>query len=202
MISLRFDHLRSTHPRRVPLRGIVWHHTGGKNGAAGVYATLRSRIGPRTPDGLSVHYVIDAKGVVTQMASHSLVCLHAGIANEWTIGIEFVSPGFSGISYDLERQRGIKREEYETKIRGKTVHLLNFTEEQWSAGAELTERLCDELKIAKAVPIESDGSLMTRQMTSSEVSHYQGVLAHYHVHSTKLDCGTRPLERLKARWGG
>jgi N-acetyl-anhydromuramyl-L-alanine amidase AmpD len=89
---LRYDHLRSTRPRREQLRAIVLHWTGGTD-ARQCFRTLRSRTGPHTPDGLSVHYIIGSDGEVLHTASTSLVCLHAGVANAWSIGIEVVSPG-------------------------------------------------------------------------------------------------------------
>ena len=91
-----FAGLRSTRPRTGRVRKIVIHCTGGIRPPGGVYETLRNRKGPRTPDGLSCHYVQAIDGEVVQMAPHSLVCLHAGAANEDSVGIEVVSPLLPG----------------------------------------------------------------------------------------------------------
>jgi N-acetyl-anhydromuramyl-L-alanine amidase AmpD len=204
MTALRFDHLRSTRPRREPVRAVVVHWTGGAgaNEAPAVYRTLRGTVGPKTPDGLSIHYVIEDDGKVVQMAAASLVCLHAGVANKFSIGIEVVSPGIPGKARDGEARRGIARDVYTDAIRGRDVTMLDYTIAQTDALTLLCERLCSEHKIARAVPLAPDGSLLRREMTDAELGSFNGVMGHYHCHERKLDCGTRPLERLRLRWGG
>jgi N-acetyl-anhydromuramyl-L-alanine amidase AmpD len=199
--GLSFAHLRSTRPRTQPCRGIVLHWTGGAGGPAQVYRTLRSRVGPRTPDGLSIHYVVSAHGEVVQMAPHDLVCLHAGVANEWTVGVEIVSPGLPTRAWDRERRGGVERAIYTDRVRGRrAVRMLDFTAAQDAAVTLLVESLCDALGIRRAVPLGADGSLLRRQMTAGELGAFSGVLGHYHCHPSKLDPGTAILERLRARW--
>lgn len=200
---LSFAHLRSTHPRRERCRAIVLHWTGGAGGPAQVYRTLRSRTGPRSPDGLSVHYVVSAHGEIVQMAPTSLVCLHAGIANEWSVGIEIVSPGIpKGASYEREKKGGVVRPVYEDRMRGarRPLRMLDFTAAQTDAVMLLVESLCDTLGIARAVPIDDEGALLRREMAPTELAAFEGVLGHFHCHPTKLDPGTRLLERLRLRW--
>ena len=197
---LRYDHLRSTYPRREPLRAIVLHWTAGIGPPAQVYATLRGRTGPHTPDGLSIHYTVGVDGEVVQMASTKLVCLHAGIANKWSIGIEVVSPGFPGDVREKERSHGVARDEYTDSLRGRSVTMLDYTAAQTVAVERLVEKLCDETGVARAVPLDTDGSLLRRTMDESELAHFHGVMGHYHCHETKADCGTRPLERLRLKW--
>lgn len=204
--SLSFAGLRSTHPRVQPCRAIVLHWTGGAGGPAAVYRTLRTRSGPRTPDGLSVHYVVGTDGEVVQMAPHGLVCLHAGIANEWSVGIEVVSPGFPmGSAYERERKAGVRREVYSDKwktTRRAGVKMLDFTEAQNAALVLLVETLCDTLRIPRRVPIDADGSLLRREMRPAELASFAGVLGHAHCHPTKLDPGSAILERLRVKWAG
>lgn len=200
---LSFATLRSTHVRTEPCRAIVLHWTGGSGGPAQVYRTLRSRKGPRSPDGLSVHYVVGSDGAIVQMAPHSFVCLHAGIANEWSVGIEVVSPGLPlGSAYERERKAGVQRAVYEDRMRKarRPIRMLDFTAAQNDAVTLLVESLCDTLRVKRAVPCEADGSLMRRQMTVGEMASFGGVLGHYHCHPTKLDPGTALLDRLRLRW--
>lgn len=202
--GLSFAGLRSTHPRTQPVRAVVLHWTGGAGGPAAVYRTLRTRSGPRSPDGLSVHYVVGSDGEVVQMAPHSLVCLHAGIANEWSVGIEIVSPGFPmGSAYEREKKAGVRREIYSDRwktTRRTGVRMLDFTEAQTASVVLLCETLCDTLKIKRAVPLDEDGSLLRREMRVAELAAFSGVLGHAHCHPTKLDPGSAILERLRERW--
>lgn len=201
--GLSFAGLRSTHPRTERCRAVVLHWTGGAGGPAQVYRTLRTRSGPRSPDGLSVHYVVSTAGEVVQMAPHHLVCLHAGIANEWSIGIEIVSPGLpSGSAYEREKRDGVRRMVYEDRMRGarRPIRMLAFTAAQDEAVTLLCETLCDQLELPRRVPVDADGALLRRQFTAGELAAFSGVMGHYHCHSTKLDPGTRFLDALRVRW--
>ena len=124
------------------------------------------------------------------------------MANKWSVGIEVVSPGIPGDVREKEAARGVEREEYDDVIRGRRVTMLDYTVRQTDALTLLIERLCDELKVARAVPLASDGTLLRRSMDAGELAAFRGIMGHYHCHETKLDCGTRPLERLRLRWGG
>lgn len=203
MTALRFDHLRSTHERTEPCRGVVLHWTGGVRPPAGVYETLRARKGPRSPDGLSIHYVIGSDGEVVQMAALDRVCLHAGAVNAWTVGIEMVSPGLArGAAYDRELARGIVRPVYEERLRGarRGVPTLGLTAPQERAMVDLVEDLVERLSLPRVVPLDPDGGVLRREMTAAERSRFAGVMGHYHVHPTKRDPGSMPLEALRVRW--
>mgnify|MGYP007071586013 CR=1 FL=1 len=200
---LRFDALSSTRPRKVPASCVVLHWTGGAGGAEQVYRTLRSRIGPKTRDGLSIHYVVEPDGTEVQMASLDLVCLHAGMMNDVSVGIEIVSPGMArGAAYERERKAGIKRDVYEDRLRGwrRPLEMLDFTAEQTTAVTLLVEQLCTKLSIPKRVPTDETGALLRRTMTPEEMRAFSGVLGHYHCSTVKTDPGTRLLDRLRVRW--
>ena len=198
--ELSFAHLRSTRPRKEKCRAIVVHHTGGSRSPVGVYATLKSRTGPRAKDGLSVHYVIGVDGKVYQFAPADLVCLHAGIANEWSVGIEVCSAGvFNSISHKLELSRGISRQKYSDRIHRRERKLLDFTVWQYASLFQLIDYLCDRLSIPRRVP-ELDGELIKRDLSSTELAAFSGVLGHYHVSAAKIDPGTRPLVALQEKF--
>jgi N-acetyl-anhydromuramyl-L-alanine amidase AmpD len=199
-----FAGLRSTRPRTERIRKVVIHCTGGIRSPGGVYETLRNRKGPRTPDGLSVHYVEAVDGEMVQMAPHSLVCLHAGEANPDSVGIEVINPLLPGRVADMERKRGVHRATYRDRVRGRReVTLLDLTSAQTDALLLHVEWLCDVLRIPRRVPTEADGSLMRREMTRAELDAFEGVCGHFQVPTSptvKLDPGTRPLELLRQRW--
>jgi len=193
-VTPSFAALRSTHPRRERVRGLVIHTTGGIRPPAGVYETLRWR-------NLSVHWVVGVDGECVQMAPHHLTCLHASGVNEWTVGIEFVSPLLAHTSVaEMERKRGVHREVYRDRVRGKReVELLDMTEAQTRAGLLLIEQLCDVLHLPRRVPMDG-AALMRRQMTPVELESFEGVMGHCHNHASKLDPGTRFLDMLRERW--
>lgn len=179
-------------------------------GLAALYNYLRSRRGPRTPDGISVHVGTAADGIEEVWAPDGLVTLHAGKVNDDSLGDEVVSPGYSHVwqggrlvvnrAWEKERARGIVREEYEDRIRGRLVRMLSYTDAQTETVARRVERWCDAHGIPRRVPLEADGSLMRRQMSARELAAYSGVIGHYHCHATKCDPGTRPLLDLARRW--
>lgn len=199
-----FAGLRSVRPRRERCRLGVIHWTGGAGGPAAVYRTLRSRVGPRSRDGLSIHYVVGVDGEEVQMADDDLVCLHAGEVNDYSIGIEVVSPGMPiGAAYAREVRNGVKREHYRDCLktkRPKGIALLGWTDAQTATLDALVERLSAKMGIARRVPVEADGSLMRRQMTAPELADFEGWIGHYHANVVKLDPGTRYLDRLRAKW--
>jgi len=200
-----FAHLRSTSPRVGRPRKVVIHTSGGIRPPEGLYDTLRSRVGPRTPDGLSAHYLVGADGRTIQAAPDSLVCLHAGKANPDSIGIECVCPLFPGVAWRVEREKhGVHRNRYRDRVRGRrTVDLLDLTEAQYEALVLLVESLCDRHGIPRRVPVDRDGTLLRREMTLAELRDFEGVLGHFQVPTAptvKLDPGTAPLERLRVRW--
>jgi N-acetyl-anhydromuramyl-L-alanine amidase AmpD len=201
-VTPSFAGLRSTRPREGSVRAIVLHSTGGIRPPLGVFQTLRARKTPRAPDGLSVHFVVGVDGEVVQLAPLDLVCLHAGDVNEWTIGVEICSPLYARTAlWEVERRRGVERERYSAAIHTRRpVELLGETEAQTRAVIELCEYLCDVRHLPRRVPLESDGSVMRRQMMPLEFEGFLGVMGHLHCHPAKRDPGVRIFERLRARW--
>jgi len=167
-----------------------------------LFRVLRTRTGPRTPDGLSVHAGIAVDGITERWAPDHLVTLHAGIVNTRSLGIEVCSPGYStGKAWALERSRGVVRREYVDTIRGQRVRLLDYTDAQQVATLALVTSWCELHGIPKRVPTERDGSLVRRQLSAEELASFRGVIGHYHCHDTKHDPGTAPLLALAKAWG-
>lgn len=203
-----FEGLRSVRPRTEPPRAVVLHWTGGPDrgpgatrDAQGVFHTLRSTVGRRTPDGISVHYVTEAEGITVRMAPEELVCLHAGDVNDWTIGWEVISPGYPGTAAEgAERKRGVVRRSYMDRIRSRRVSMLDYTDAQYDALFPILEDILARWNIPRLVPM-ADGDLLQRQMSDAELATFRGVMGHFHCHHEKNDPGTMPFRRLMERWG-
>jgi len=174
-------------PRRQPVRAVVVHHTAGERGAAAVCATLRAR-------RLSIHFVVDFDGRVTQHADPATtVTYHAGAANSWSVGIEIVSRG-------VAPPTGRVREIYEDRVHGRKVRFLRFFPEQIKAAQVLCEELCERFGLPLQVPTWRGGELVKRVLTASEQREFHGVCGHYHLSTRKVDPGTAILEELSAAW--
>ena len=197
-----FVGLRSVRPRIEPIRAVLLHWTGGNGGLERLFAVLRGTVGRKTPDGLSVHYGVDAAGFHEQWVPEDQVALHAGLANEWTVGFEVTCPGFPGKAWNVERNRGVVRSEYTDRLHGRRVAMLGYTEAQYAKLRVLVREVCTRHGLPFDYPREADGSLMRRCMTPAEWGSFRGVLGHYHVSpkrpgkGQKCDPGTEPFERL------
>lgn len=184
----------TTRPRKLPASLIVLHWTAGIGDPAQVARTLAAR-------RLSVHFTVGVGGEVVQQASLDRRCAHAGSpTNDRSIGIEVVSPGLPGPVREKERARGVERTVYAAKLRGRRVTLLDYTTAQAVAVETLVDDLCGELDVPRRVPCDAGGVLLARQLTAAELAAFEGVIGHFHCHRSKLDPGTAPLDRLRARW--
>lgn len=172
-----------------------------------LFRVLRATKGRRTPDGISVHVGIAPDGITERWAPDELVCLTAGIVNDWTLNVEVCCPGYSHVrgqpsrAWTLEQERGIVRREYADRIHGVRVRMVDYTNAQLEAVAHLVEGWCDRWGIPRDVPRERDGSLMRRLMTPAELASFRGVMGHFHCNIEKNDPGTSPLLWLARRWG-
>ena len=172
-------------PRTLPIRGVVWHWTGGEGSAEKVAAVLRER-------GLSIHYVIDADGRTVQMADPAdTVCYHAGSrANAQFVGVEIVN---RGVAPSLPKRN---RPEVDATVRGRKVHALAFTPEQLAAVAELADRLSADHGIPRVVASGTD------TFKPSDLARFKGHLEHLHVSDRKVDCCGQIVTHLGMHFGG
>lgn len=192
--TLRFDYLRSTRPATQRQRALVFHWTAGIGDPAQVFRTLRNRKSAQCPDGLSVHYIISTGGEIMQTASLDLRCLHAGQANDWSIGVEVVCPGYPGEVAAKEAARGVAREVYRGTARGVETQMIGYTEAQYKAAIMLANHVCATKAIPRLIPRD-----VSREFSVKEQAEFQGVCGHMHIRgSTKQDPGPRLFERLEA----
>ncbi len=183
----------STRPREKPLRFIVLHWSAG----IGEPLVMARRMASKR---LSVHFAIGVAGDVVQLASLDRLCAHASGVNDRSIGIEVVSPGLPGPLREREKAQGVERTVYTAKLRGSRRTLLDYTTAQAAAVETLVDDLCGELGVPRRVPVDARGVLIARQLTAAELGAFEGVIGHFHAHRNKLDPGTAPLDRLRARW--
>ena len=180
---------RGTRRRRKPPRAVVLHHTGGERDAVGVCSTLRDR-------GLSIHYVIDASGKVTQHADPDLaVTFHAGGANEWSIGVEITNRGVAPAS------KARARVAYQSTMHGRPTTFLRFSPDQVDAAQRLCEYLCERFGLPLRVPCDSALVATRAVLDLPALSAWRGVLGHYHIERGKVDPSPHLLDELATRWG-
>lgn len=167
-------------------RAIVTHWTAGENGAKGVYHTLENR-------NLSIHFVIDGKGVITQMADVATRCAHASIANSYSVGIEISNRGrFPALPR-------VPRASIDDRIHGRPVKCLQFFPEQVTSAHKLIKALCQLLNIPYKFPMDGNGKVKRIQLFDDELSKFTGVLGHLHISSKKTDPGGFFMDELVAR---
>lgn len=160
---------KHTRKRRMPPTNVVLHHTAGEGGAHQVYNTLKAR-------GLSVHFVIDSDGRITQMADPgTTVTFHGSLMNETSVGIEIVNRGVPPAI------TGHLREVYRYTFRGVPRNFLGFYPRQIQATWELLLVLHQMFDIPLVWP--EDQNVMTPEAAQA----YHGILGHHHFVQTKID---------------
>ena len=160
--------------RRQPIRAILLHQN--------------RRTGK--PIYLSVHFSIDREGNITQHADVDTVCLHAGIANEFSVGIEMANRGVA------PALRGVPREVYSDSVHGRKMDFLRFFPAQVSAAYDLCIDLCDLLNLPWEFPTER-GRVTRRLRSKKELTDHRGLLGHLHVSRRKVDPSPHLLDELQ-----
>lgn len=175
-------------PRAQPIRAVVLHHTAGERGAQGIFSTLDAR-------RLSVHFTIDNRGVITRHADLDVVCKHAGMANEWSVGIEISNRGC------WPAADRVPRADYWDECRGRKVHYLRFFPDQVKAAIALVGYLCDTLDLPRTLPRDGD-RVSRKQLSAEELGTHRGVLGHYHLltNKVKIDPSPHLLDELAHQW--
>ncbi len=78
----------------------------------------------------------------------------------------------------------------EGNIQGQDLMQYDFTPQQYEALVKLTATLCKVFpKIECKYPTDAAGKLIPRKLPDEELSHYHGVLGHYHLTTEKVDPG-------------
>lgn len=175
-------------------RMIVGHWTGGESSGRTLFRNIRRR---KTRDGrgLSVHLYIDYEGVIWQYCDTILSTRHAGKANGRAIGIEKQNRAWDPKKLPKSWAK-FERGKLRQTLKGRSVSVLSFTTAQLESWVEVAGALSDFYQIPYHVPANSNGSLLTDQMTRAQWSRFEGTLGHYHLTDTRLDPGIQPLGAL------
>lgn len=176
--------------RKSLIQHIVLHWTGGEGDVKRVYKVLNK-------NNLSVHFFIDRKGVIWQMADTDNRCSHAGVVNDSSIGIEIANYGFSWPPDKKVTGRGAARATEEFRYKGMKLRIADFFDCQIESAKFLVNRLIDEIQtIGKAVPRNGNGEIVHDQLTRRQIDHFSGIMGHYHCHKTKMDPGPKLIEAI------
>lgn len=187
---------------RVTTRLVINHATGAENPPAQVYENLlrhKSALGQIQP--LSIHFVIDQKGVIYQMADAESRCAHCAGAykdfspNAVSIGIEIIGrlTDFRKVPY-----KGVVRERVRERIHGAEVEVDEMLPAQIEAAVQLNEALCRMYALPMRVPEDKTGALSLTMLSEKDASSFVGCTGHLH-HAGKNDPGAFVLRAIQER---
>lgn len=173
----------SSRRRTQDIKQVVLHYDVAFN-AESTLSVLRNR-------GLSYNFLVDGNKEATIYQTHNPtleVCFHAGIVNNYSIGICMNNPASPKYQDQDAQRRGRKREVKEDVIHGRNELLLSFFDEQIEATRLLVKKITEVLDIPFKVPFNSsddEGKII--KTTLDDIQDYEGILGHYHISKTKKD---------------
>lgn len=184
-------------PRTVT-KYVCTHHTGAENPPAALYHTLQTHsvLGKKVP--MSIHFCVDQRDLVYQMADVETRCVHAGAANAYSVGIEFISRG-----NNLKApSRGIRRDRVTETVHGAALTYDELLPEQVASGVQLIETLCMLYALPVRVPEDVNRNVVAKELSEEQFALHTGVIGHLHVpdpdHRHKVDPGLRILRAVQA----
>jgi hypothetical protein len=194
---------------------LVTHWTGGERPNEDIYATLRNR-------GYGVEFTMDSFGHIWQHCDpHELYTAHAGGVNLVSFGIEIQNQGLYphpawSKTTQARMDKKWNRGRYRDYVGGRERSMAMFNVEQLDAYLEFCDALAGAGVIPRQVPLRKDkmiihsqdpleadfevGLLNTDRIAKAKRSKLKGVCGHFHVHNSKVDPGTQPLEALIDHW--
>ena len=187
------DDPRNCRHRLQPILGGVIHHQAGEGDADNTFNVLNAR--PKKGGGftyLSVHFEIDQKGIITQMADLATVCQHAGDANEWSWGVEIANLGRPPASSHWPRAS------YWDEMHGIKTLYLAFYDVQMEACLKLVRAVHQILGIGTDIAKGPDGKVIRRVLTDEEREGNE-IFAHFHLTDNKPDPSPHLMDYLAKR---
>lgn len=178
--------------RTDPILGAVIHHQGGEGSANTMFNLLKAR--PKKDGGasyLSVHFEIDQKGAITQLADLGTVCQHAGEANNWSWGVEIANNGMGKSNAKWPRAN------YSDEMHGVKVQYLAFYDSQMEACLKLIKAVHQILGLKTRIATGDTGKTLRRVLTRQERTNYE-VFAHFHLTVEKMDPSPHLMDYLAA----
>lgn len=176
-----------TNRKRPTTRTVCWHHTGGDNGAGGVFRTLSLR-------GLSVHFAIDNDGLITQYCDADAYCMHAGRGNIFSVGVEISNRADKRAVVNGRPTRAVLVE----NIHGVATPATTFLQPQITAALQLAESLSQAYGLPMAVPTEG-GKVVSTLLPDDQVATFRGHIGHFHLSLQKRDPGLALLAAIHER---
>lgn len=166
---------------------VTLHWTAGEGAAEQVHRTLRQR-------SLSVHFVIDQLGHITQHCDAEMLCAHAKGMNDRSIGIELVNRA------NGDANRVPKRALLKETINGRPVTYTAFLPAQVKSAIALCLTLCEAYGLPFDVPrVSPGGDVLARRATPAEFASFRGVVPHFWWNTAgKNDCGLALLRAIAA----
>jgi hypothetical protein len=184
------DDPRNCRPRLQPILGGVIHHQAGEGDADNVFNNLNAR--PKKGGGftyLSVHFEIDQKGIITQLADLETVCQHAGDANEWSWGVEIANLGRGNSSPNWPRAS------YWDEMHGVKTQYLAFYDVQLEACLKLVRAVHQITVLGTDIAVDSSGKVIRRVLTDKEREGNE-IFAHFHLTDNKPDPSPHLMDYL------
>jgi len=165
---------------RAHMAGVI-HHQAGEGNASSCFNVLNKReaLSPGKFYYLSVHFQVDQKGIITQLADLDTVCQHAGDVNEWTWGVEISNRGTGKAGGKWPRQP------YVDTMHGTSVTFLAFYQDQRDAVLKLVRAVHEVLGMGTSIP--SEGNKAIRRVATPDEMKRADVLAHYMITDNKID---------------
>ena len=147
--------------------------------------------------GISVHFLIDNDGTIYQTGDLQNIHWHAGISkiNAKSIGVEISN------AYYTKWQSWYKKHGFgerpivtDAMVHGKKLEThLGF----YPVQIEAVQALWKAVHLACGIPLETPTGASKNAYTSVASSgKFKGILSHYHVKKTKIDCGGLDIEEL------
>lgn len=169
---------------------VCLHWTGAENPPEALHRNMSA-------SRLSVHFAIDAAGVVWQFMDASRFGAHcqAHGANGYAVGIELIN---RGVGLDLP-SRGVVRATRVEKIHGKRVTYAAFTTTQVASCLALVEGLCAAYRLPMQVPTVPSGDVLATNMSLAQARAFRGVAPHYAFERGKVDCGVELVRQVQQR---
>ena len=180
----------TTHRARTVSRVVIRHWTGAENPPEALHRNMAA-------SRLSVHFAIDAAGVVWQFMDADRFGAHcqAHGANGYAVGIELINRG-SGL--DLPA-KGVVRATRVEKIHGKRVTYAAFTTAQVASCLALVEGLCAAYRLPMQVPTVPSGDVLATNMSLAEARRFRGAAGHFSFERGKVDPALELLRAVQQR---
>lgn len=200
---------RGTKPRDAEISLLVGHGTGGPprtgpQAGPRVVRAMKSRLrADGLPMNVGVHFVVGADGLVWQTADLAIATIHVGNSgvNTRSIGVECSWPVFESAALRLNvTGRLISR-----RVAGRRVSVVEPPEEMIASWVRLAETLASVVGIARQVPLDASGGLMSDRFTKKQQRGWIGAQEHMHVPSPsrKIDAAGVLVGALRdAGWRG